>query len=414
MDVALRLHEAAAHFTALRFADAEQSYRRALEAEPGNVLALNGLGVTLQELGSLDQAEILLTEALHRSPDFKEAHFNLGHVHLEAGHPESALACIEEVLRRDPADADALALFGIALERLGRFGDAEEYLAEAAQFSPVYGVARMLRFSSAFLKKIDAAGPPAIPPATILRSNGGPGAFDAVTLVTSDPVYLRKYGPAFAGSFAHVARPGDLLHLHVLDADAGIGPEARLLLQEAGVAHYCVTGEHDHRFAIGSRARSVWFTCARFLHLAAWLRAYAVPIVVLDIDAALQESVARLIDSTADSDLGLTLRRPKRAPWLDIIANTLVARPTEPAQAYLRLLANYLNHFLDEGDPQWHLDQCALYCTLRMLEAEGRAPGVRWISDATHATVYHVGHSHDDRMADPRYGRFAQIAKNGG
>jgi hypothetical protein len=192
----------------------------------------------------------------------------------------------------------------------------------------------------------------------------------------------------------------------VLDPDGEVEAETGTLLGRAGIARYCVTAEHGDRFAPGSRSQAVWYTCARLLRLESWLRVYDAPIVVLDVDAAIQAPLSRLVEATGAADVGLFLRRPRRAPWLDVLAGTLVARPTAPALGYLRLVGNYADHFLRLDDPQWHLDQCALYCTLRMLEVHGRAPAVRTITDEVDEVIFHVGHSYDERMADVRYAQF--------
>lgn len=391
---------------ARRYTEAERCFRAALDAEPDHAPTLNNLAVALHELGRLAEAENILRDVIARAPDYAAAHFNLGRVHLEADELGSALACFEQVLRRNPADAATLAMIGAALERRGEFREAEEYFAEAAQFAPAYAVTEMLRFSADFLRLIAAAGRPVPPPQPLLAPQS-PRTPESVVVVTCDPQYLRKYGQAFARSYAASAREADLLHLHVLDPDERILAEAQILLERAGILHCCVSSERDARFAAGSAQKRIWFTCARFRHLGAWLQAYGVPIVVLDIDAALQAPVADLVAAAGGADLGLFLRRPRRAPWLDLVANTLVARPTVAAQEYLRLVRNYIDYFLGRGQPRWHLDQCALYCTLRMLEAQAGAPAVAWITDAIQASVYHVGNQHDQRMADARYARFA-------
>ena len=391
--------------TRARFAEAERCFREGLAADPGNARALNGLGVALHEQGKLDEAQRALAAAIEQAPDLSDAHFNLGRVHLERGELDLALACFEEVLRREPADADTFAAIATALERRGEFGEAEEYFAEAAQFSKRYLVTKMLRFSARFLRDIDAARRDVIPDVALRSDPAGP--VEGVALVSCDMKYLRKYGSPFTNSLARHGPPGFLLHLHVLDPEPSIEAVAGDLLRPAGIERYCVSVERGDRHAAGSHAQAVWYTCARLTHLETWLRVYDAPIVMLDIDAAIQGPLTRLVEATDTADLGLYLRRPRRAPWLDVVANTLVARPTSAALDYARLAGNYADYFLRRDDPQWHLDQCALYCTLRMMETRGSPLVARGITDAVHDTVYHVGHSHDERMADARYARFA-------
>ena len=406
MNIAELQREGTAHMAALRYAEAERCFRSALRIEPDNLPVRNNLAVALHEQGHLAEAKNILQDVIAGMPDYAAAHFNLGRVHLEEDDLGSALACFEEVLRRNPADADTFAMLGTTLERCGEFREAEEYFAEAAQFSPAYAATEMLRFSAEFLRLIAVAGAPVPLPRPLVRV-GSPRTAESVVLVTCDPHYLRKYGPAFARSYALAAGPAELLHLHLLDPDESAVEEAEVLLRRAGITQCCVSAERDACFASASAEKRIWFTCARFRHLEAWLETYDVPIVLLDIDSALQAPVATLVAAAGSVDLGLFLRRPRRAPWLDLVANTLVARPTAAARHYLHLVRNYIDYFLGRDQPRWHLDQCALYCTLRMLEAHDNAPAVAWITDAAQANIYHVGNQHDSRMADSRYARFA-------
>ena len=128
--------------------------------------------------------------------------------------------------------------------------------------------------------------------------------------------------------------------------------------------------------------------------------------VVLDADLAIQMPLTKIIETIGEADIGLFYRRPSRAPWLDISANVLVVRSTEATHNYLRLVRNYINFFMEHDDPQWHLDQTALYCTLRMMQKQGIAPNVSSISGVLNEGVFLLGHKYDERMSDPCYARF--------
>jgi tetratricopeptide (TPR) repeat protein len=409
MSIIELLRDGVDHAGEQRFVEAEKCFRAALEIEPANLIALNGLGVSLHEQGQLDEATHFLSLAVQRAPDFTDAQLNLGLVHLERSNLDRALGCFKEVMRRKPADpyalASTLAGIGTALERKSNFEGAEKYFAKAAQVSNSFGAAKMLRFSAAFLRAIDVIKAPPPLAALVLQSDTEVPV-ELVTLVTSDPTYLRKYGQALTNSFAHFGNSAHLLHLHIMDPDETIMTEAHSMLTRAGIKGYRVSTEHVTRFAPGTLARAVWYTCARFSHLDAYLRYYRTPMVVLDIDAAIQMPLTKVVEAVNTADLGLFFRQPRRAPWVDIRAAVLVARPTEATHRFLRLLRNYINYFIELGSPKWHLDQCALYCTLRMVEGQSGAPTVRSISDIAEETVFQVGHSYDSRMADPRYARF--------
>lgn len=403
------LRDGAAHNAEGRAVEAERAFRAALRIASGHRSALNGLGLALKGQDRLDDAEDAFSRAIEGATEAVDAHFNLGLVHHMRGRFDLAFSCFRRFLDRNSSDADAIAAAGCALERMGKFEKAESYFATAAQLSPKsYSLLSMLRFSSAFLREIDGAEQscPALP--TLIAQSGSGNTPRLVTLVTCDAVYFRKYGRAFVKSFAKVAQPDALLHFHLLDPDNGIVAEVEALFLQIGLSSYRITVEHDTRFAAGSRGKHVWFTCARFIHLEAWLRAYAIPIVLLDVDMALQAPPMKLVETVGErADLGLYNISAPRAPWLDIGAGVVVARPTAQASSYARLVRKYIEHFLSSGRPKWHLDQVALYCTYRMLEACGGAPCVCFFKETADAAVYHVGHQYDERMADGRYGQFS-------
>ena len=60
-----------------KFADAEESYRRAVQAELGYALAHNNLGVALYHRGNTEEAVAAFRVALDAQPTFNKARLNL-------------------------------------------------------------------------------------------------------------------------------------------------------------------------------------------------------------------------------------------------------------------------------------------------------------------------------------------------
>ena len=71
---------------------------------PGNVKALNLLGIALAATGNLDQANQRLRQALEVEPGFLPAIKNLAINEFRQGQPEQAQAGLETVLKRSPND----------------------------------------------------------------------------------------------------------------------------------------------------------------------------------------------------------------------------------------------------------------------------------------------------------------------
>ena len=82
----------------------------------GDKHALNNLGTLAAEYGELEQAQDYFLKSLEEDGGFIHARLNLSKAHLSLGDVKAALAEAEAVLRRDPENADALALQKKALQ----------------------------------------------------------------------------------------------------------------------------------------------------------------------------------------------------------------------------------------------------------------------------------------------------------
>jgi|GEM_PF-5036863 len=148
-----------------RHREAIGSFLRATDLRPRYAAALNGLGEALLRCGEPDEAEESFRAAIVAKPDFVEAHANLGRVLTTLGrareaaeachralaldsdhipgflHLASALdwldetyaatACIDHVIKRQPANVDAHEVLCTILERRGRTDDLRKALSQA-------------------------------------------------------------------------------------------------------------------------------------------------------------------------------------------------------------------------------------------------------------------------------------------
>ncbi|MBV9008617.1 MAG: tetratricopeptide repeat protein [Verrucomicrobia bacterium] len=159
--------------------DSETLWRHTLAVTTDNDVALNNLGLALQDRGDLDgalanfRAALAVLEShtavpyhlarafvlnnignnyarrgrwteamteyrrsLSSRPDFANAHVNLANAFAQQGDWAAALAEYKEALRLQPADADAQRRAGIAAARLGRADDAITYFKRAIAIDP--------------------------------------------------------------------------------------------------------------------------------------------------------------------------------------------------------------------------------------------------------------------------------------
>jgi Tfp pilus assembly protein PilF len=88
-------------------AEAQQAYRRAVEADDRHADAHLNLGRLLHEAGDLPGAERGYRRALELEPEEATAAFNLGVVLEDLGRDDEAVAAYERAVRHDPDFDDA-------------------------------------------------------------------------------------------------------------------------------------------------------------------------------------------------------------------------------------------------------------------------------------------------------------------
>jgi tetratricopeptide (TPR) repeat protein len=87
--------------------------------------------------GDLDRAFDVLSEGLSAHPDFTSAHVVAGWLHLDSGAPQEAIRSFEVVMDLDPENVAALRGVADALEALGSYAEAAEYLRQLNDLEPV-------------------------------------------------------------------------------------------------------------------------------------------------------------------------------------------------------------------------------------------------------------------------------------
>ena len=117
-------------------ADAEKSYRRALEMEPASVDAHYLLGALLGKRGLLHDAAALLQQAIAAKPDFADAHAALGNVYWLQENRQAAAASYQEAIRLDPENISAHSNLGLIYKSDGNHAAALQCFARAYDLAP--------------------------------------------------------------------------------------------------------------------------------------------------------------------------------------------------------------------------------------------------------------------------------------
>jgi cellulose synthase operon protein C len=124
-----------------RFADATESYRRAIGADPKYAIAHNNLAVALYHAGELDKAMLSFRAALEPQPRFIKARLNLALLLFKARNLQLALEAYRQVLGAEPEHAVAWNGVGLVLAELKKHDDARNAFARAIQSKPNFAEA---------------------------------------------------------------------------------------------------------------------------------------------------------------------------------------------------------------------------------------------------------------------------------
>ncbi|CAO3402158.1 tetratricopeptide repeat protein [Azospirillum palustre] len=138
-----------------RLAEAETAQRRALERDPSHVGAHFNLGLVLAAQGRLAEAADQYAEAARLSPDLADAHLNLGAALQGLGRADDALASHTRAADLLPGDPRPWTNRAVSLRQLGRLDEAVEALRMASALGGRAGDASAL---SALAAALHAAG----------------------------------------------------------------------------------------------------------------------------------------------------------------------------------------------------------------------------------------------------------------
>jgi tetratricopeptide (TPR) repeat protein len=124
-----------------RYADACESYRRAVTADPKYALGLNNLGVALYHTGNPEGSVEAFRFALKAQPSFVKARLNLALLLFKRKRLPLCLEAFRQVLQLEPEQPVAWNGVGLVLVELKKLEDARNAYGRAIQARPNYAEA---------------------------------------------------------------------------------------------------------------------------------------------------------------------------------------------------------------------------------------------------------------------------------
>ena len=367
--------------------------------------SLTNLGHCYTKIGRLADAEYCFSNAARIKPDLVDAQLGLAAVFHGMRRFDDALAAIEAAARLDPAQPHVEVRRGCTLAELGRLDEAQRAFEAAVAGGVPLSYPRLVAFDRATYDAV-AGSPPSLPTCDVALAAARHADTRGVVVLSADVHYMRRYGLACVRSVAAHIDAGLLVHVHVYDPDETIVDDVYDAAREAGAQRLAITTERCPYDVEAPQQRKSYYACGRLLRMPEWLERYRLPLLSLDIDTIVERSPAGFFETTVPVDVRLNARHTIDSPWLDIVANVIVAYPTEAARTYFAAVGNYIARYLAvEADP-WLLDQTALFCVLKMAQRFGTAPRVEYLADGE-AGLWHLGHAYTHLMDDPRFLRYA-------
>jgi predicted TPR repeat methyltransferase len=119
-----------------QLAEADELFRRVLEAAPDHPRALHYAGVLAHQQGRNDEALALIEQSLAQVPDHADWHSNFGIVLQSAGRLDAAIDAYRRAIDLDPGHANAHSNLGVLLRAAGRPADAEAAYRMAIRLDP--------------------------------------------------------------------------------------------------------------------------------------------------------------------------------------------------------------------------------------------------------------------------------------
>ena len=133
--------EAQGYFSAGDYEKAGADYRRILQLDPDNALALANLAAIELQQNKLADADTHLTAALAQNPDDAYTLSTFGYLKFREQKFDEAFDALSRAAKLDPANPQIQNYLGVTLSHKGLHAQAEAALRKAIELAPDYGAA---------------------------------------------------------------------------------------------------------------------------------------------------------------------------------------------------------------------------------------------------------------------------------
>jgi tetratricopeptide (TPR) repeat protein len=115
---------------------AVEFFKEAIEKDPKNSMAWNGLGYCLIGMNDPQDAINAYQQAIKTNPTDATLYYTLGNYYIKLGRQQEAIECFQQVIRINPAFEPAHFKLGIIYTQLGRLDEGKKAFEEVIKLNP--------------------------------------------------------------------------------------------------------------------------------------------------------------------------------------------------------------------------------------------------------------------------------------
>lgn len=380
---------------------ARDCYRRALEAQPGDLQATSKYTSLIFDKDP-ELSVQLWEEALSRagdSIDRKTAAYDQLVCHKEwwerikrgempyhaarlsdlfftyaANEVQAWDALNQQRLAMHPGNPSLLAAAGLSRFCLRDRHGAEPLFRAAAEKAPEH-ILGVIRFEPRFYDDLRAFAdtdltrtlPPVIDVAALVPDPKG------ILYLSCNFTYFRAFALPMIVSLRENS-PQTPVHVHIMDANEEETALAHAFLKQLAPVKFALSVERPGLTNAPVQEARSYYHAVRFIRFHQHLLHYGVPLWLMDVDAVINTNLDGLFAELGGSDVAMRIRPGRKEPWNQFNACIVGAGTTERSREYFRLIAAYLAYFFQRGSLRWGIDQLAMYGVFADMEDRKEAP----------------------------------------
>jgi SAM-dependent methyltransferase len=176
--------------------------------------------------------------------------------------------------------------------------------------------------------------------------------------VACDPSYFHEHAVVLGYSL-DMYSPHNSLHFHIFGDDKNVINKIQALKQE--LKNTSITWSHEGVNFGDKNSRAVYCSCVRFIRLTQLISHFKIPMLSLDADSLIVNSITNLNNEIHDADISLKTRFHAKQVQFKFLTSTVFFKPTQATFSFLQHFSQLIANAITTGKAYWYLDQVSFY-----------------------------------------------------